>query len=219
MIELTLRIVDNCVNSYRGYNYAMNQKATQTELFKLAFHEQMKDVGTSIPGHVVAFDPKTQLAQLQIGIKRTDKAGNVYDPAVLIECMIQFTGGSSFHIEHQIDPGDEGIIIFSQRCIDGWVNTGGVASNPILRFHDVNDAYFIPGIRSQPNVITGFDNNGIKLRNKTGDKFVWLKNDGSLKIKATDVDIESLTLTHNGTDVGETHKHVGNLGNLTSDPI
>ncbi|MCK5126790.1 MAG: hypothetical protein KAR42_11090 [candidate division Zixibacteria bacterium] len=160
----------------------MGKKSTQTELLKKAFYEQMKGVGTSIPGHVVAFDKDKQLAQLQIGINRTRINGDVYDPEVLIECKPQFAGGNAFIIEHQIDVGDECIIMFSQRCIDGWMNTGGIANNPILRFHDVNDAYFIPGLRSQPNVVIGFDNNGVKIRNKAGDQFIWLKNDSTAVI-------------------------------------
>ncbi len=185
----------------------MTQKTTQTDLFKHAFREQMKDVGTSIPGHVVSFNADTQLAQLQIGIKRTSIDGVVYDPAILIECPIQFAGGNKFHVEHQIDPGDEGIIIFSQRCIDGWVNTGGVANNPITRFHDMNDAYFVPGIRSQPKVISGFDNNGIKLRNKSGSNFIWLKNDGTAAITIDTLNITG-DIVHEGDNTQTGNLHV-----------
>lgn len=191
----------------------MTQKTTQTDLFKHAFREQMKDVGTSIPGHVVSFNSDTQLAQLQIGIKRTSTGDVVYNPAIIIECMIQFAGGDKFHVEHQVDPGDEGIIIFSQRCIDGWVNTGGVADNPITRFHDMNDAYFVPGIRSQPKVITGFDNNGIKLRNKAGDNFIWLKNDGTAAITIDTLNING-NIVHAGNNTQTGNLHV--TGTITS---
>lgn len=153
-----------------------------TELTKRSFIEMMKDVGTSIPGHIIAFDPATQLAQVQIGVVRIDRNGNTSTPSPIIECPVQFPGGSSYIVEHQIDPGDECLIIFSQRNIDAWVNTGGVAQQPIIRFHDFNDAMVIPGLRSQPNAISGFENNGVRLRNKAGDKFIWLKNDGTAEI-------------------------------------
>jgi hypothetical protein len=67
--------------------------------------------------------------------------------------------------------------------MDGWKNTGGIADNPIGRFHDMQDAMFIPGIRSQGNVASEFSNNGLKLRNKEGSQFAWLKNDGSIDIR------------------------------------
>lgn len=153
-----------------------------TEYAKRTFFEMMKDVATSIPGHVLAFDPATQLAQIQIGIVRKDVNGVEFEPSPLIEVPIYFMGGD-FSVEYQIDVGNEGFILFSQRCIDGWMNTGGVANNPVLRFHDMSDAVFFPGIRSQPNVISDFENNGIRLRNKTGAHYVWLKNDGTIELK------------------------------------
>lgn len=160
----------------------MTMNASRTELIKRSFVEMMKDVGTSIPGHFLAFDPDTQLAQIQIGIVRIDVNGKKFTPSPLIECPVAFLGGSEYFIEHQIDPGDECLIVFSQRCIDGWINTGGVANNPIMRFHDFSDAAILPGLRSQPNKINSFENNGVRLRNKAGDKFIWLKNDGTAEI-------------------------------------
>lgn len=210
------------------------KSSSLTEYAKRTFFEMMKDVATSIPGHVLAFDPDTQLAQIQIGVVRKDVKGVEFEPSPLIEVMVNFVGGD-FAVEHQLDVGNEGFILFSQRCIDGWMTTGGVANNPIMRFHDMSDAVFFPGIRSQPNVISDFENNGIRLRNKTGKHYVWLKNDGTIELKNesgemtlgndgsftgkfTDFEITSSTFTHNGVNVGETHKHVGNLGALTSPP-
>lgn len=185
----------------------MTQLANLTELLKRSFSEMMKDVATSIPGHILAFDPVAQTAQVQIGIVRKDIKGVSFDPPPLIEVPVYFAGGS-FLVEHQIDPGDEGFIMFSQRCIDAWVNTGGIAENPILRFHDYSDAVFFPGLRSQPNKIESFANDGIRLRNADASQYVWLKKDGTVEIKSTGFNVESPTFTHNGTDVGENHKHL-----------
>ena len=59
--------------------------------------------------------------------------------------------------------------------------TGGVANNPIARFHDKQDACFIPGVRSKPNAIKDFKNNGIRLRNADASVYHWLKDDGSIE--------------------------------------
>lgn len=165
-----------------------------TEYAKRTFFEMMKDVATSIPGHVLAFDPATQLAQIQIGIVRKDVNGADFEPSPLIEVPVYFMGGD-FSVEYQLDAGNEGFILFSQRCIDGWATTGGIANNPVMRFHDMSDAVFIPGIRSQPNVLSDFENNGIRLRNKTGDHYVWLKNDGTIELKN---DESSILMSPNG---------------------
>lgn len=161
------------------------KEITKTNLLNAAFTEMMKDVCTSIPGHILAFKPASQIAQVQIGIIRVDVDGNTFNPPPLIEVPVYFSGGSKFFIEHQIDVGDEGIILFSQRCIDGWFNTGGVGDNPIARFHDYQDAMFLPGMRSQPNAIKSFSNNGVRMRDAGGSNYIWLKNDGTAEIKVT----------------------------------
>lgn len=158
----------------------MTAESTQTKAFKRNFRELMKDVATSIPGHIVAFDPVTQHAQIQIGVQGVKLNGTTYTRSTLIEVPVFFEGGKNFHIEIQVDKGDEGVIHFSQRCVDGWKTTGGVADNPILRFHDIADAFFERGARSQPNVITDFTNDGVKIRNKAGDHYWHLANDGTI---------------------------------------
>lgn len=193
--------------------------ATLTELLKRTFSEMMKDVATSIPGHVLAFDNDTQRAQIQIGIVRIDVNGKTFVPPPLIEVPVYFAGGSQYFMEHQIDPLDEGFIMFSQRCIDAWNTTGGVAENPILRFHDYSDAVFFPGMRSEPNAITSFENNGIRLRDKTATNYIWLKNDGTVEIKSQGFNVVSPTFTHNGTNVGEDHKHLPGTYNIGGTPV
>lgn len=145
------------------------------------FREIAKDLGTSIAGHILAFDVDTQLAQVQIGVSSRDRKGNAIIPDPIIECPVHFSGGGGWSFEHKLVAGDEGLIIFSQRCLDGWIQTGGVANNPIARFHDKQDACFIPGIRSKPNAIKDFQNDGIRLRNADASVYHWLKDDGSIE--------------------------------------
>lgn len=158
-----------------------NKGASGTEVQRTAFTESMKSVWTSIPGHVIAFDPATQRAQIQIGIQRVDINGITWVPQPIVDVPVQFAGDDHC-VEYEITQGCEGIILFSQRCIDGWKQTGGTADNPVGRFHDSQDAMFIPGIRSLPNVIKNFSNNGIKLRNKDGTQYAWLRRDGSIAV-------------------------------------
>lgn len=154
-------------------------RAKQARLIRDAFRELMKGVCTSLPGHVLTFDPVKQLAQVQPGILRVDINGAEFTLPPIIEVPVYFPGGG-YCVEYQVDPGCEGDIIFSQRCIDGWVQSGGVATNPIGRFHNMQDAMFLPGFRSKPNALPDFRNNGVRLRNQAGTQFVWLKNDNSI---------------------------------------
>lgn len=160
----------------------MNNKLTPSELvLKAAITGHMKGVNTSIPGHVVAFDPVTQRAQVQIGVRRVQTDGTTFDPPVIVDVPVSFPG-DDFVLEFEINPGCEGDIHFSQRNIDGWKQSGGVADNPSARFHHLQDAKFIPGIRSLGNVIQDFSNDGIRMRDKSGTRHVWLKNDETLHV-------------------------------------
>lgn len=154
-------------------------RTKQARMVRDAFREIMKGVCTSIPGHVLTFDPATQMAQVQLGIMRVDINGAEFKVPPIIEVPVYFPGGD-YCIEYQIDPQCEGDILFSQRCIDGWIQSGGIAANPIGRFHSMQDAMFLPGFRSKPNALPDFQNNGVRMRNKAGTQFVWLKNDNSI---------------------------------------
>lgn len=215
-----------------------NQRLNFREMLDAFFGERMKSVYTCIPAHVVAFDPKTQLAQLELGIKRVDIDGKTYTPPPIIDSPVLFPG-DGWAVEYQIDPGCEGLALFSQRCIDGWVSSGGVADNPLARFHDMQDALFIPGFRPMPTVLPKFQNNGIRLRNRAGAHWVWLKNDGSITIENGAGHIRMAadgTVTINGVTIGtdsnvttpadvvasgislSSHTHPGDSGGTTGAP-
>lgn len=199
-------------------------RAKQAKLIRDAFREILKGVCTSLPGHVLTFDPVKQLAQVQLGVSRVDINGAEFTIPPIIEVPVYFPGGD-YCVEYQIDSGCEGDILFSQRCIDGWVQSGGVAANPIGRFHNMQDAMFLPGFRSQPNVLPDFQNNGVRLRNKAGTQFVWLKNDntismengsgsfqlmadGSFLINGLQITADGNVITASGTNLN-THRHGG----------
>lgn len=155
------------------------RQAPLQNVLETAVTRTLMSVYTSVPGYVTAFTPATQRAQVQIGLVRVNIDGATFNPPPIVDVPVQFAG-SGFVLEHQISPGCEGIILFSQRCIDGWKQTGGIADNPVVRFHNMQDAYFIPGIRSNGKVISGFANDGIRIRSANGAQHVWLKGDGSV---------------------------------------
>ena len=219
-----------------------------SEVIKSGTLEYMKGVYTSIPGHIVTFNPSLQRAQVQIGIQRVLNNGATETPWPIDDVPVIFHGGD-YTLEFEVGQGTEGAMFFSQRCIDGWKNSGGVAANPLSRFFHPQDCYFVPGLRSQPSAISNFANNGIRIRNKSGNQFAWLKNDGSLALEngaghirissAGVVSINGVTIQPNGNttmpqnlavagalknadvNVGKDHKHSGvQTGNFnTGNPV
>ena len=197
------------------------KKSPFTEMLEQALGNYLKDfVNTSVPGHVLSFDPATQLAEVQIGILRTSLDGSTFAAAPIVEVPVQFPGGAGGSVEFKIEPGDEGAILFSQRCIDEWVNRGGVAPAVDLRRFSENDAKFIPGIRSKKGALPDFQNNGIRIRNRAGTQYIWLNDDGALVINAAAVDITGPVTLHDdvetlagiknqGISIGKDHQHSG----------
>jgi len=195
---------------------------SRDQLIRGSFVELMKNVGTSIPGHITGFDAATQLAQVQIGIEILTVAGDSATPSVIVEVPVYQPGGK-YIVEFEVSPGDEGLVVFSQRTIDSWRETGGVANLSPVRFHDMSDALFFPGFRSAPNAIPAHANNGVRLRNADGTQYVWLKNDGAISLSGLSVDIVTIDpngLTHNGVNIGSPHTHGGvTPGSGTSGPV
>lgn len=213
------------------------KNVSQAQLQKIAFTENMKGVFTCIPGHIVTFNPSIQRAQIQIGVERVLNNGATEVPRVIDDVPVIFHGSSEYTFEFEVGPGTEGAIYFSQRCIDGWKNSGGVASNNFARFFHPQDAFFMPGLRSQPGSISSFQNNGARIRNKSGSQYVWLKKDGTIEesngagfimlMSNGTVNINGVTILasgqtsmpaglsvtgameNNGKNIGSTHKHSG----------
>lgn len=219
------------MSDFGGDPFGATKTSIFTSMMRNCFGELMKDVKTTAPGHVISFNPATQLAQVQIGLKTTLRDNSHVDPSLLIEVPVHFWGGPSGTLEAKIVSGTEGLIHFSQECIDSWVEQGGIAIKPEMRRHDQNDAFFIPGVRSKPNAISGFANDGIRLRNADASSYVWVKDDGTVEINGTMLnvlcpatfaaDVDTMAALRNFlVDVGYLHTHTGvQAGNGTSGPV
>ena len=119
--------------------------ATQTELLEQAKNNAMMDVRVSMPARIVSFNPATKTASVEIGLKmvNADDTQSEYPP--LVDCPCLFTRGGGFHLVHPYKAGDKGIVLFSDRCFDGWFQAGQVAPPMDFRVHSMSDAYFIGG--------------------------------------------------------------------------
>lgn len=214
-----------------GPNPFGSRKNPLTAMLESSFGELSKNISTSIPGHIVSFDPATQLAEVQIGLKVNLATGAQVTPSVITNVPVNFWGGAGGTLETKIETGVEGLIFFSQECIDSWVEQGGVAIKPEDRRHDQNDAFFMPGFRSKPGAIKSFSNNGVRLRNEDASSYVWVKDDGAVEIDGTMLnvlcpatfmaDVDTMAALRNFLiSVGYLHHHGGvQSGNAISGPV
>lgn len=138
----------------------------------------VKELHTSTPGIVRAFDAATQTATVQPAIRRIwiGEEGQ-REPRDLPECIhvpVVFVGGGPYVLTFPVAAGDECELRFSERAIDNWHARGGVQDPSEVRFHDLSDAVALVGLYSQPRAISGFSASAVELRRRdgTGGKFV-----------------------------------------------
>lgn len=141
--------------------------------FKSMLSGLQSRIWTSLPCIVESYDAEKMTVTLQAAIQsntsdiKTGKVTSVNLP-LLTDVPVQFPGGGEFILTMPIKKGDEGIGIFSCRCIDSWWQSGGVQKQAEFRLHDLSDCMFIPKIFSQPNVISDVNTDVPELRNKSG---------------------------------------------------
>lgn len=205
---------------------ASRTQAQFSKMLRDVFGEYLKDnMRTSIPGHVLKFDPDTQQAEVQIGLMLEDRQGNQEARRPIICVPVQFWGASGGTLECRVGAGTEGVLFFSQECIDSWVDQGGVAVKSEPRRFSINDCYFIPGIRSKPGAITAFANDGIRLRSNDGSAYFWIHDDKTLEMDGVSLNVKcpvnfekpanfeqvvttETTITNQGVSIGLEHGHV-----------
>ena len=199
-----------------------------------AFTGLLRSLMICLPGRIVGFDPATQRAQVECGVQRLVNGQRGITIPVIENVPVQFAGDSEWYHFHQITPGQtEGLIHFTQRAADVWINQGGPSAPTDFRLFDAKDAFFSPGYRSGPRAIPSFPNDGAGISNYAGDVRIHAQ-DGiitmtaggsTITIDASGVTIGGAQITNNGnttingnigvtgtmqndgTNVGRTHTH------------
>lgn len=180
-----------------------------------------------LPARVVAYDDATNRATIQpLIMMGTSDGGKVSRAAVPGIPVFRF-GGGGFFVAVPIAPGDFGWLKACDRDISLMMQRGGLEDWPNTeRLHSFSDAMFFPdtlkdwvidAANAAAMVIQSLD--GTVCISVHAGKVVIdaprveiaapdIAMTGDVQITG-DVAISGGSLTHNGTDVGSTHKHGG----------
>jgi hypothetical protein len=141
-----------------------------------AFSGLQAGLWTAVPGIIERFDDKAITCSVQPSVKAmvTDSSGTVSSVPLplLLDCPVQFPAGGGCTLTFPVTQGDECLVVFASRCIDGWWQSGGVQDQAELRMHDLSDGFVLLGFRSQPRVIDGISLAAVQLRSDDGQAFV-----------------------------------------------
>lgn len=135
-------------------------------LIKFAVNSMLTHVHTAIPGNIVSYDKSKGLATVQIGIKQKHE-GEWHDipPLVGVPVIMPRSASGAAYISLPLSAGDPGLILFSERSIDAWIQTGGIVNPNDTRKHDFSDAIFYPGLYPVTNPVET-DGDNLVINNK-----------------------------------------------------
>ena len=182
--------------------------ATQTELLEQAKNNAMMDVRVSMPARIVSFDPATKTASVEIGLKMVNADDSQSDYPPLVDCPCLFTRGGGFHLVHPYKAGDKGIVLFSDRCFDGWFQAGQVAPPMDFRVHSMSDAYFIGGADCLDDV-SPIIGNAMFIGKDDNSAGVTIKASGDIDLNGVNISPSGIITLPDGT-ILNSHVH-GNV--------
>ncbi|MDC9606873.1 Gp138 family membrane-puncturing spike protein [Xenorhabdus griffiniae] len=148
----------------------MDKYPTLLDVLDRKAENERLDIHTALPARVVSFNGHT--ATIELMINQILRNGEVLELPPLVDVVVQFPRAGGFCFTVPVTSGDEGLAIFSERCIDGWYATGNKSVPLDARLHDYSDASFIPGICSQPKKILDFFHGGASMQTDDGSTFI-----------------------------------------------
>ncbi|MDM8357468.1 Gp138 family membrane-puncturing spike protein [Pandoraea communis] len=156
------------------------------QMLLLALRSVLSDVWTALPGIIQSFDKDAMTCTVQPAIKMRSRGpdGSVTSIALplLVDCPVQFPAGGNCTLTFPVKKGDECMIVFGSRCIDGWWQSGGVQEQADARMHDLSDGTVLLGVRSRPRALAGVSTESTQLRSDDGATFLDL-NPSTQKVK------------------------------------
>lgn len=172
-------------------------------------------------GIVKSFNAAAQTATVQVAVLR-QVADTTTDPAtlvpkaypILLDVPVMILTGGKAGVTLPIAVGDTCLLLFNDRDMDEFWNSGSVVIPNSSRAHDFSDALAIIGFRTKANALTAYDTTKAKFYNDT--TFITL----GTKIKAAnatqslhDVLTSFVTAVKGYTD---THGDTASAGTLTA---
>lgn len=179
------------------------RKQTDPELMDL-LNLLRKQINLDINCHAIAtiqsFDSAKQTVSASLNYKKTTlqrKSDGTYenvliDYPLLLDVPAIFLGGGLFRLTFPIAKGDTCLILFNDRDIDNWLQSGQVGPVASSRMHSFSDGIALVGLRPTSSPLEDFDTSRAALGN--GDTYVAV---GPTKIKVANPDTTLNTLLQN----------------------
>jgi hypothetical protein len=166
------------------------------EAVKSLVQTTLLETWTCLPGVIQSYDPVKKLCVVQPAIKlqtltinptptttESKTTPTTISMTPIPNVPLVFMGGGGLVLETTPQNGDECLLIFASRNIDGWWSKGGVQKQPIQRHHNLSDGFAIVGPWSTPRLF-GSLGAGMRMRTVDGTAYIELLPTGVVNICA-----------------------------------
>lgn len=124
----------------------------------------------AMPGIIQSFDPDAVTCTVEVALRGIVGDGST-ELKPLVDVPVIFPRGGGCTLTFPVKEGDECLLIFADRCIDFWWQSGGVQETVDPRQHDLSDAFAIVGPQSQAQKISGISTGATQLRSDDGSTY------------------------------------------------
>ncbi|MGF6837073.1 hypothetical protein QF001_000940 [Paraburkholderia youngii] len=146
------------------------------EALRVAMDGLKSGLWTSLPGIVQSFNANAVTATVQIAIKGVvhtpDGKAQFVNMPLLVDVPVHFPRGGNCTLTFPVTKGDECLVVFAARCIDGWWQSGGVQPPAEPRIHDLSDGFAFVGFFSQATKISNISTTSAQLRSNDGQAYI-----------------------------------------------
>lgn len=116
-------------------------------------------------GRILEFDPLTQTATIQImQVKQFNN--NYYNPAPLVGVPLIIYGAGGGHITLPDPTGTICLLLFMDRNIDAFLETGEMYTPETTRMHDFTDCIALTTFKTLANPLTEYDEKAVTIMNE-----------------------------------------------------
>lgn len=171
------------------------------EVEQKKFDNLSAQIRVAMPGIVNSVDLQAQTVTVQLALqgKISDEKGEVWTNMPLLQDVpIVWPRAGGFALTLPVKAGDECLVVFGDRCIDSWWQSGGVQKPMDERTHDLSDAFAVFGITSQPRKLANVQADAIELRDDGRSNWLQIKTGsinavttGALTAKCATADIDA----------------------------
>lgn len=142
----------------------------------------LTQMNVCLPAKIVAYDPKTQYASVQIQLKQKYEDGTLVQRPVVPNVPVIFPRARAGKVRMHwgLYEGDDVTLNFSQRSLDNWKTQGGMQDPADRRKFHISDCYATPGGSAKPDAFPVNDPDSIEIINENG--IVQIKKDGTINL-------------------------------------